>query len=372
MNEWFTVDRQGLASIMVGENPAAVVSEIVQNAWDQNVTRVDIWLRYDSKRRVAELRVVDDDPNGFHDLSHAYTLFAPSTKVRDPQKRGRFNVGEKFVLARCKEARISTTTGTILFDDHGRHRKRTKREIGSEFWGLIRMSRNEFDATEAAVSSLLPPPKIATYFNNEALEVREPLRTFPVTLQTVVADDQGHLCKRQRKTTVSIHEPRGGEVPMVYEMGIPIVETNDKWHYNVGQKVPLNLNRDNVPPAFLRTIRTAVLNETHDLVETEDANTAWAREGMASPDCSSEAVNAIVKSRFGDHVVSFDLHDREANKLAVSKGYTVVHGGQMSAAEWDNVRRAGAILPAGKVTPSPKPYSDDPNAPPEKLLPLGE
>jgi hypothetical protein len=205
------------------------------------------------------------------------------------------------------------------------------------------MSRNEFDATEAAVSSLLPPPKIATYFNNEALEVREPLRTFPVTLQTVVADDQGHLCKRQRKTTVSIHEPRGGEVPMVYEMGIPIVETNDKWHYNVGQKVPLNLNRDNVPPAFLRTIRTAVLNETHDLVETEDANTAWAREGMASPDCSSEAVNAIVKSRFGDHVVSFDLHDREANKLAVSKGYTVVHGGQMSAAEWDNVRRAGAI-----------------------------
>ena len=27
---------------------------------------------------------------------------------------------------------------------------------------------------------------------------------------------------------------------MLYELGIPVVETGDKWHYSVRQKVPLN------------------------------------------------------------------------------------------------------------------------------------
>jgi hypothetical protein len=57
--------------------------------------------------------------------------------------------------------------------------------------------------------------------------------------------------------------------------------------------------------------------------------------------------------------VAYDPSDPEANKLAVSEGYTVVYGNQMSRAEWDAVRRANAILPAGQVTPSPKPYGPD-------------
>jgi hypothetical protein len=35
----------------------------------------------------------------------------------------------------------------------------------------------------------------------------------------------------------------------------------------------------------------------------------------------------------------------------------VVSGGQLSADEWRNVKAAGALLPAGQVTPSPKPFS---------------
>lgn len=41
----------------------------------------------------------------------------------------------------------------------------------------------------------------------------------------------------------------------------------------------------------------------------------------------------------------------------MTQGYTVIHGGMLSGDEWANVKRAGAALPAGQVTPSPKPYS---------------
>src|SRR5207249_1312795 len=76
------------------------------------------------------------------------------------------------------------------------------------------------------------------------------------------------------------------------------------------------------------------------------------------------AVESYLKTRFGERRVSFDPSDTEANKIAVSQGYTVVHGGMMSAGAWKNARTASAILPAGQVTPGPKVWTGegDPNA----------
>src|SRR5207248_288772 len=51
----------------------------------------------------------------------------------------------------------------------------------------------------------------------------------------------------------------------------------------------------------------------------------------------------------------------EANKLAVSQGYTVVHGSMMSSAAWRNAKAANAILPAGHVTPGPKVWTGEDN-----------
>jgi len=50
-------------------------------------------------------------------------------------------------------------------------------------------------------------------------------------------------------------------------MGIPVVETGDRWHYDIGQKVPLTLDRENVPPGFLRQVRVAVFNRMHAQLE---------------------------------------------------------------------------------------------------------
>jgi hypothetical protein len=63
---------------------------------------------------------------------------------------------------------------------------------------------------------------------------------------------------RQRKTQVAIFEALPGPTPSLYEMGLPVVEMGNRWHVNVGQKLPLNRDRDNVKPAYLQAVRVAM------------------------------------------------------------------------------------------------------------------
>jgi hypothetical protein len=54
-------------------------------------------------------------------------------------------------------------------------------------------------------------------------------------------------------------------------------------------------------------------------------------------------------------------------KAFQSEGGTIVVG--LSKGEWANVRRSGAVLPAGQICPTAKPYSSDPNAKPVDIVP---
>ncbi len=152
---------------------------------------------------------------------------------------------------------------------------------------------------------------------------------------------------------------------MLYEMGIPIVETGDKWHCDVAQKIPLTLDREGVAPSFLRELRLAVFNHMHGQVKAEEMNSPWVEQVVADKDCKPAAIQTYLDRRFSEKRVAYDPSDPEANKLAVSKGYLVVTGSMMSSGAWKNSKNAQAILPAGKVTPSPQPYS--PDGPPLKL-----
>ena len=170
---------------------------------------------------------------------------------------------------------------------------------------------------------------------------------------------------------MSVYEALPGRMPSLYEMGLPIVETGDKWHVDVGQKVPLNRDRNNVKPAYLRAVRTLVLNDMHDRL-TEMMRT---RCGSAKP-VPIRPVRRKPSTGSGPSVW------REAGRLRPNRsrgeqemgsmGGTVVHGGMMNAQEWKNAKEAGAIEPAGRLCPTPKPYSDDPNAPPVTVVPESE
>src|SRR6187401_1293124 len=98
MKNWFDVDKQGLAKILERKGKEFALFELIQNTWDEpGVTKVSVTLDYQGRNK-ARLMVEDDAPEGFKDLSHAFTLFADSAKKTNPEQRGRFNLGEKLVL----------------------------------------------------------------------------------------------------------------------------------------------------------------------------------------------------------------------------------------------------------------------------------
>jgi hypothetical protein len=373
---WFEVDRKGLAKLLEKRGKSLVVVELLQNAWDSNATKVDVMLEPIPGKPRVYIKVTDDDPEGFKDLGHAFTLFAESEKKDDPTKRGRFNLGEKLVLSLCHWAKIVSTTGSYKFNEQDGYDKRSKSSEktpkGSYFEGELRMTREEYEEVLAKIDSLIPPPDVETVVNSDLLESRACISSFTEPLPTEIADDEGNLKKTVRKTTISIYGTRNGEKACIYEMGIPVVETFDKFHIDIGQKVPLNFNRDNVTPAYLRTVRTLVFNQTHTLIDKEEANDSWVREATSDERCTTEAIKTAVTHRFGEKSVAFDPGDPEANKLAMSKGYTVIPGRSMNKGEWNNIRKAQSAgislaLPSGRVTPSPKAF--DPDGVPLKLLP---
>jgi len=59
---------------------------------------------------------------------------------------------------------------------------------------------------------------------------------------------------------------------MIYELGIPVVDSGLPWHVDIGQKVPLSFERDNVTPAYLARLRAVVLELMHARIDTESAN----------------------------------------------------------------------------------------------------
>ena len=354
-NNWFEVDKQGLSKILRRRGLEFIAYELISNAWDSKATKVDITIESIPNRPLVYLSVEDDDPEGFTNISHAFTMFADSNRRDNPNQRGRFNLGEKLVLAIAEEANLSTTKGSIHFDTNGRTFVNGKRDKGSRIDIWFKANRKEADDIISKINIILPP--IPTYLNGKQITQSKPLSTFNVSLPTVLPNEEGYLKNVQRKTQVEVYDSL--ETPYLYELGIPVVETDDKYSYNIMQKVPVSLDRDNVPPSYLRTLRVFALNELHKNITPEDSNHTWVRDALSDERITPEAVKTVITKRFGEKVVIFDPSDQEANSLAFSKGYTVVKGNQLSHNEWSNIKRDNVMKPAGQVTPSPKPYSED-------------
>lgn len=340
-----------------------MLRELVQNAFDEpGVTKCIITLEPIPGQAMASLRVEDDAPEGFSDLAHAYTLYARNRKRPDPTRRGRFNLGEKQVLACCQEARIETTTGGVYFESDGERRKiRQRRSAGSVFEALVRMTREEIAECEAAVMSFIPPPSIRTEINGQVVPFREPTAVTEVTLTTEYEHEDGTWRRSKRKTKIRVYRVLDGETPHLYEMGIPVVEleSGDKFHYDVQQRVPLNSDRDNVSPAFLRDLRAEVLNVVADELDVIDMRQDWVREATGSERIEKQAFETVLHGRFGKKVASYSIDDAESNNAATSKGYAILHGGSLSSGEWSNAKRFLSVSAASVICPTARPEFSD-------------
>ena len=242
------------------------------------------------------LTVTDDSPDGFRDLSDAFTMFGESYKKSDPQKRGAFNLGEKYVLALCKDATITSTTGQVTFNENGRQRnERVKRIAGTEFRAHIPLTKAECDELKAAAARLIRPCQPSTTSRRSG---PQPLREWTTSLDTVKGDAEGYLRRTERVTNVSVYEVLPGETAYLYEMGVPVVELNAKYHVSVAQKVPLNADRDNVKPAYLKAVYVELLNNTKDLITETDANANWVRAAASDPRCEDAAIKTVLDLRY--------------------------------------------------------------------------
>lgn len=356
-SNWIEVDRAGLAQVVADRPKSFILFELIQNALDENgVSRVDVSLT-PAGRGLHEIVVSDDAPDGYADIRHAWTLYAPSKKKGDPTKRGRFNSGCKTVLALAKSAIVVSTKSAVEFDpNEGRRLLRRRSSVGTVFTGVFPLTLDEAKEAVVAARRMLPPIGVDLRVDGELVPYRGPRNVVEATLPTIASDEEGVLRPTKRKTNVAIHRPLAGETPTLFEMGIPVVELDGgfPFHVDVQQRVPLNQDRDNVTPAYLRKLRVAVLNEVHDSLDHEQASAAWVSDASGHEDASPAAVDSVLTGRFGERRVVYDPSDPEGSKLAMSKGYTVIPGGSLSGAQWRNVRRFGTALPAGQVTPSPK------------------
>lgn len=365
---WFDVDRKGLGKLVErrgggdgwgsqGGGKISLLLELIANALDADgVTRVEVRLEPEPGVPHATVVVSDDSPGGFDDISHAWTLFAESSRKAYPNKRGRFDLGEKLVLALCVEASIISTTAAVMFDHRGRTSMRARRPRGTEFQGVARITRAELAEIEAALHRVLVPRGVALTINGEQLPARVPRATVEATLATEISDADGTLRRSARKTTVDIYEVLPGETAMLYEMGMPVVETGDKFHVDVQQKVPLNMDRDNVTPGYLRDVRTLVVNAMHEQLDEADANATFVNEALGSENADPAAVTKALDLKFGEKRAIRDPSDPEANMNLVAQGYTLINGNQLTRAQWSNVRKHDAqrTRPAGQIAPTKK------------------
>jgi len=346
---WFEVSREGLKELQAGKPKDFVVRELVQNAWDEETT--NCYLRITRLGNgVTEITVEDDSPEGFRDITHAFTLFAPTYKRSDPEKRGRFNIGEKQVLAICDEAVVSTTKGTIVFSSEGREQKPLKRKAGSTIQVKLRMNKEEYEQMLNSTLLYLPPKGVNFQVNDRRILYREPYKVLDALLLTDIQKEQ-RVIRDYRKTKVHLHKVEDG-IAYLYELGLPVCKIDCPYHVDVQQKVPMSVDRNKISRGYLQKLLTYVLNEVYDDVDSSSTSELWIREALSSKIIKEDAVRSIIKKRYGSKVVVATPGDRRSVDAALSHGYRVLYGNELSSPEWENIRKANAIKSASTMFPS--------------------
>lgn len=336
MRQWFEVDTEGLKELQLGKPKYFVLRELLQNAWDENITTCTTNLAYADDHAI--ISVADDCEAGFKDLADAYKLFGHTDKRHNAEKRGRFNFGEKQAFSICSSAQIMTTTGTVTFDDEGRHEEPEKRRSeGTIVQMTVPMTTEEYEEMLEFVEQCLPPQGITWVVNGDEKPVREPYKAFQTRLHTQIHRN-GALADVTRKTTVELHELGHEEKAILYEMGLPVTEIDCDYHIDIQQKVPLNTDRDMVKQAFLQDLYCEVLNETYDDIGEDNSAKGWITTAMGDKRIRVEAIRTILDKRYGDKVVVANNMDPNSVDEAIAKGYHVIQGRQLPKEVWSRIR----------------------------------
>ena len=339
--KWFEVDVEGLRELQEGKPKHFVARELIQNAFDENVTFCAVETTWGAG--TGTITVKDNSPEGFKNLADAFTLFGTTYKRADATKRGRFNLGEKQALALCDSASISTTKGTVVFTKDGRTTKSEKTDKGSVVTLCLKIKKEDYDELLSVIKTYLPPDSVLYTVNGQIIPSKKPYRVTEAVLPTELEQD-GAVRPTKRKTAIHILKADG--MAHIFELGIPICEIDCIFDIDVQQKVPLSPDRENVTQAYLAQVYAHVLNATQDELNEENVGTNWTRQAVENPNVDPNTVKSWITKLYGEKVVVANVKDRRSIDDAIAHGYKVVYAKELPKGIWDNVRKVEGLMPS--------------------------
>lgn len=334
---WFEVDVEGMREFHGSRQGWQLAKELVANSFDEEITFCDFQLTHNGK--VAHL-VVEDDGPGFRNINDAYTILGSTYKRSRPDLRGRFNLGEKELIAVSNSAIVETVGKRIVFAATGERREETSnRKRGTRIELNLPWSGKKVEQTVTRMKRILPPTGVTYKVNGVAVSYREPHKEFEATLETVILE-RGFMRKSIRKTRVHLHKPAFGDRPMLFELGIPVQAVDCAFHIDVRQKIPMNPNRDAVKAQFLKDLYAETLNHTIDEISEDKAAQEWARQAVEDSRTTSEVVRQVMVKRFGEKTVLWSSNT-QANEKAIDAGYEIIKPRELSPKERERFIEAG-------------------------------
>jgi len=179
--------------------------------------------------------------------------------------------------------------------------------------------------------SFLLPPGVVLAVNGMPVPPRPVHKTVEARL-TTERFAHGRWEKPVLATRIRLVATADGEQPLIFEMGIPVcdAEWSEPFHVDVGQRVPMNPNRDAVQAGYPARLHKACLPALLPEMTTERVLASWV--GEAAQSAGDEVQKAVVAKAFGEGAVRavpatgrFD-HNADAEEL----GSTVVHSAHMT------------------------------------------
>ena len=329
-NTPFTVDTAGLKELL-GEQPLWRHSvELATNVFDEYLgysdrrrpTVCEIKVYRDQKNRSTWVQVSDDGP-GFEKIEDVFTFFGSTSKRKTATVSGRFNSGEKQLLALATEWTVDTAGKLIKFDGSKRSNKKSKNS-GTTIKARIVCTRDQETEIIEGFKSLIAPMGLRFTVNgNEVIRSHYDYFTH-VTLPTVILNE-GSMTRTYRRTAVEVYK---SETPQLYELGIPVCEIGKGFRYslNILQKVPVSMNRDNVSATFMdiaigRVLESLTL-DGHILLNENDEGEEFTK-GAFNKIKDVDALSILTKQLFGNMVVRWSSSP-EANLLAERQGFKIL------------------------------------------------
>jgi hypothetical protein len=352
--DWFEISHDGWRHLSASRPLGRLLLEAIQNAFDEQATRVRVRLSPSS------IEVVDDATGGFDDERLVYTVFL-SEKRNDPTRRGRMGRGLKELIASMDSATVETVGTTVEFGERGRSTRRNRRRKGTRLVLERAFTVAELDEARALLATCIPPRGVALRVDRFAVSRPELVLELPSQdLETVVVID-GVERAEMRVTSVSIYTPREGETPQVYEMGLPIDTWNVPWHVDVAQRIPILEGRDGVPDRFKLSLKATLLEAMMSrYLDKRDLRADWVQDVIARWPVKTTLLDAYVSKIFRRGAVLGGT--RRANDRARQLGAHVIDAAVISHGAYlalervlesadDYVRRRSAEFEGEDVEP---------------------